>query len=165
MRIIFRKMIIFIVSVMIFTGCSYDSSKGYSKKQLQNEVLQCFIDNDTETLKNMFCATSQRNQDLENEIEKAMHLIDGEICDYSFSRSSESKSVDDGELSLYEYSLQIDEIKTTAGETYLISFGYREVCLENPNSIGIMSMSVYKKNENSTDATLWEKVQIGEYVY
>ncbi|MBP0960222.1 MAG: DUF5104 domain-containing protein, partial [Oscillospiraceae bacterium] len=150
-----RVICVIVLICLSFTlfGCSKSTdNKPNSKKQLQNEVLQCFIDNDTETLKNMFCATSQRNQDLENEIEKAMHLIDGEICDYSFSRSSESKSVDDGELSLYEYSLQIDEIKTTAGETYLISFGYREVCLENPNSIGIMSMSVYKKNENSTDA-------------
>ena len=161
-----RVICVIVLICLSFTlfGCSKSTdNKPNSKKELAKEIVDCFNNDNSERLKNIFCdkITSTHNK-LDEEILSAFNFIDGNITDYDVKLSSEGNEVNEGITTKNEFSLRIENVVTDKNEEYLIIFAYRSVDTENVDNIGMSNMIIYKCENGETDFD--SKITIGRYV-
>ena len=151
-----------LVIALIFTisGCgTYDgynpTRTGYQQAE---SILRCFDEEDSESLKAMFCERVASYHDLDQEIKAAMELFDGQTISHRRIQVGGGEAYDDGELTDGHIWYSIWEIKTDADRNYSIATHSYLVYKRSPRCIGITYLTL-------VDDDTGEKVKIGEYVY
>ena len=159
---------ILIVAIVV-SSCSFSSEEDYESfptgataKELAEEVFTCFIEKDSETLKNHFSPYIQNTYDLDSQIEEAFAFIDGEILSYDEPKGQATGSqVENGEWVKRKLSGKIKNIKTDKGQTYEIVIKYFAIEKNNPDKVGCSGILI--NNTTFTDDTgEMDKYIIGE---
>lgn len=149
-----KKIWIVIVSVttLLLTGCNFDGEEyktpDRQAKDLQSDIMKCFINQDKETLKSFFSEYVIDNYaDIDTQIDEAFDFIDGEIVSYDepFSRAT-------GPMDEKSYGATTDNIITDKGTKYRIIFAGMLTDDENPDYVGVNSIKII----NLTQADLPE---------
>jgi len=139
-----KKICIVIVSVttLLLTGCNFDGEEyktpDRQAKDLQSDIIECFINQDKETLKSFFSEYVIDNYtDIDTQIDEAFDFIDGEIVSYDepFSRAA-------GPSDKKSYGADTNNIKTDKGTEYSISFKGWLTNDEEPDKIGILVLVI-----------------------
>lgn len=106
------------------------------------KVIDCFINKDSETLKNLFCNYVKNTHDLDSEIEEAFGAIKEEIVSYDKFRIGSVDSFEEGVRVYADISCTIP-VKTSDDEEFEICiFSYIENS-ERPNLVGLKMVSIY----------------------
>lgn len=134
--------VILSVTVMLLTGCnlSGEEYKTPTKQaeELQNDIMECFINKDKETLKSYFCQYTLDNAiDIDKKINDAFNLIDGEIVSYDEPYATET-----GNMDRKDYGATTENIITDKGTEYSISFKGWLTNDEEPDKIGILVLVI-----------------------
>ena len=107
-------------------------------KDLQSDIMKCFINQDKETLKSYFSKYVIENYtNIDTQIEEAFDFIDGEIVSYDdpFSRAA-------GPSDEKSYGADTNNIMTDKGTEYRIIFAGMLCDKENPDYVGVNSIKV-----------------------
>jgi len=153
---------ILIVTIMAFsTLCSCGSGEYKTPTQQAEEtlsqILDCFVNNDVETLKGYFCPYIQDNvSDLDQKINDAFNLFDGKIVSYNDpfgSACGSSERKDTGAT--------IENIKTDKGTEYSIAIKAWLTNNKEPEKIGVYVLVVKNETQMSNNGDSEEfKVRI-----
>lgn len=146
-----RKIIIcFLISfvTLIFSSCVTNSSNhkqtpNEAAKELQTQIMECFVTKDKETLKSFFCEYLSSSSSLDSPIEKALNFIDGDIISYDEPFSSAV-----GNSEKKGYGAHTTNIITTKGTEYKIVFDGWFTNDEEPERIGVTRIKVINMTEN-----------------
>ncbi len=144
---------IVILTIFCFTGCrliddiSNELENSSSKKggEIGFEILRCFNERDSESLKEMYSTFIKNTHDLDSEIEEAFTVIDGEIVSYDNFIIGGEKNRLEGETVYSDISCTIP-VKTSNDENFDICIFYIAVC-KNENKIGLKMVSIFKEDE------------------
>ena len=109
------------------------------------EILRCFNEYDSESLKEMYSTFIKNTHDLDSEIEEAFTVIDGEIVSYDNFIIGGEKNRLEGEPVYSDVSCTIP-VKTSNDENFDICIFYIAVC-KNENKIGLKMVSIFKEDE------------------
>lgn len=123
-----------------------DSSSAVGGK-IGFEILRCFNEHDSETLKDMFCPYVQRTHDLDSEIAEAFEIIDNEIISYGNFISGGETLYEEGNIIYKDITCRMP-IKMTNNEKYNICFFYMETN-KNENLVGIKRISIYNEEPDT----------------
>ena len=108
------------------------------------KMLKALSENDKDTVKSMFSKKVKKRKELDKEIDKAMEFFEGKVLEYdSYVSGGDEVSVDNGKITFFTLSIQIESIKTDANKTYSIFGLYYVVNDKDPDSIGLRYISVY----------------------
>lgn len=114
------------------------------------KVIDCFINKDSETLKEMFCSRAKIDPDFDKQIDEAFEYINGNIISYDdYIPSASSANYDEGKLVERFYSPRIKNIKTDAKRTYKIVINLYTVYDKDEERVGINSLTVRENSEDS----------------
>lgn len=117
----------------------WDDSEG---EECGLKVIDCFINKDSETLKDLFCNYVKNTHDLDSEIEEAFGVIKEEIVSYDKFRIGSADSFEEGVRVYADISCTVP-VKTSDDEEFEICiFSYIENS-EKPNLVGLKMISIY----------------------
>lgn len=148
---------IFVILFMIISGLMVGCRPiNDIKEELENsssavggkvglEILRCFNEYDSESLKEMYSTFIKNTHDLDSEIEEAFTVIDGEIVSYDNFIIGGEKNRLEGETVYSDISCTIP-VKTSNDENFDICIFYISVC-KNENKIGLKMVSIFKEDE------------------
>ena len=152
---------ILISVVCILPGCGFNNKPTESQKisdEKSIEIVRCFDEKDVNGLKSLFCDKVQTTYNLDDEIQTAFDFYEGKSESYDLNYGGTAGGWDDGECIDEHISPKIENLKTSAGNTYRIPYHEYVIYKENPKCVGITYIRIYNE-------TTKEMVQIGEYVY
>ncbi|MCM1525045.1 MAG: DUF5104 domain-containing protein, partial [Ruminococcus sp.] len=113
------------------------------------KVIDCFINKDSETLKELFCSKVKNKVDFDEQIDEAFEFVKGNIISYDdHITSSSSVDYDEGKLVKRHYGPSIKNIKTDAKRTYKLYINLYTVYDKDEEQVGITSLTIYE-NEDS----------------
>ena len=115
-------------------------------EEISEKVVECFINEDAEGLKSLFCVSAQRSWAIDKDIQAAFDYIDGDIVSYEIYSGGDGSSVKDGKLVELDVSNHI-EIETETGNVYIIVSAVDIVNKKHSTSEGITGISVRKKKD------------------
>jgi len=108
------------------------------------KMLKALSENDKETIKSMFSKKVKKRKELDKEIDKAMEFFEGKVLEYdSYVSGGDEVSVDNGKITFFTLSIQIESVKTDKNKTYVIVGLYYVVNDKDPDSIGLRYISIY----------------------
>ncbi|MCL2634699.1 MAG: DUF5104 domain-containing protein [Oscillospiraceae bacterium] len=134
--------IILVISMITVTGCvETDSAK---VRAMSEEIMQCFINKDVETLKNMFSpAILTMHDDIDEQIQNAFDFIDGEIISYRIPTAHNMhKQTDGGKATLHTIQPRISNIETVEGKIYRIYYAGQLANAKNEDRVGLTGLRV-----------------------
>lgn len=129
---------ILIVAIVV-SSCSFsgDEDYVYPPKKLAEDVVLCFLEQETETLKSLFSSYIKSKYDMDLQIEEAFAFIDDEILSYDEPFGDESgSSVKNGEWIESKFYGKISNIKTDTGKSYEIIINSFDINKDNPDKVG-----------------------------
>lgn len=149
MKKFFTTFVILIISTMLFCNCGSNNYKTPTQQaeETLSQILECFVNNDVETLKGYFCPYIQDNvSDLDQKINDAFNLFDGKIVSYddpfgSACGSSERKDT----------GATIENIKTDKGTEYSIAIKAWLTNNKEPEKIGVYVLVVKNETQMSNN--------------
>lgn len=159
--------------LFVFSACSNDISennKSCSNKDVGlnyygQTTIDAFMNNDIETLKNIFCKNVSDSHDLKGEIQNAFDFIDGNIISYEKINSEETGGTRrDGETIRRTGFSDIIGIKTDSGKSYEILLLCVLEYSEDISHVGVQDISVYEVNytsENYLSYDIINKITVG----
>lgn len=119
------------------------------------KVIDCFINKDSETLKELFCSRAKNSVDFDKQIDEAFEFIDGNIISYNdYFPTDSSTSYDEGKLVEKYYGPTINNIKTDAQRTYNLYFDLYTVYDKDKGKVGITSLTIYERERKDSRYTL-----------
>lgn len=114
------------------------------------KVINCFINKDSGTLKELFCRKAKKDPDFDKQIDKAFEYINGNIISYDdYIPSCSSTAYDEGKLVEAFFSPRIKNIKTDAKRTYKIVINLYTTYDKDEERVGINSLTVRENSEES----------------
>lgn len=143
-----KKIICIMMSAMIFTlsGCirsiTHSIDPDSEALKLADEVINLFIEKDSEGLKDMFCTTIAESRGFDEDLDIAINYIEGEVTSYKCTLGGSQESVRSGEQTLVKVSPHIEDIVTSSGKSYEIIVNSRLVDVENPEYAGIVTIYI-----------------------
>ncbi|MBO5449119.1 MAG: DUF5104 domain-containing protein [Ruminococcus sp.] len=159
--------------LFIFSACSNDISE-ISKSSFNKNIglndygqttIDAFINDDIETIKNIFCKNVSDSHNLNDEIQNAFDFIDGNIISYEKINSEETGGTRrDGETIRRTGFSDIVGIKTDSGKSYEILLLCVLEYSEDVSHIGVQDISVYEVNytsENYLSYDIINKITVG----
>lgn len=129
-------------------------------EEISEKVVECFINEDAEGLKSLFCVRDQRSWSIDKDIQAAFDYIDGDIVSYEIYSGGDGSSVKDGKLVDLHVSGDI-EIETDIGRIYKIRVSFQIVNKKQPTSEGIIGISVSEENDTLEGAEDDEFITVG----
>jgi len=110
----------------------------YNEEILKN-ILRCFDDKNVEELKNMFSNYTQSNNDIEEQIENAYLMYEGNSVSYDgfWDYGSVYDYKKDGVYIIKKVGAQMENILTTEDKQYIISFHKFIVYDEDKTKLGV----------------------------
>jgi len=125
----------------------WDDSEG---DECALKVMDCFINKDSETLKEMFCSKAKIRPDLDEQISEAFEFIEGNIISYDdYIASYDEVAYEEGKVVERCYVPIIDDIKTDKKRTYKIVISLYTVFNEDEGRVGITSLTIYENEDNA----------------
>lgn len=119
------------------------------------KVIDCFINKDSETLKEMFCSRAKIDPDFDKKIEEAFEFIDGNIISYDdYIACDSGVEYDEGKVVERYYGPSIKNIKTDAQRTYNLYFDLYTVYDKDEEKVGITSLTIYERERKDSRYTL-----------
>jgi len=113
------------------------------------KVMDCFINKDSETLKEMFCSKAKIRPDFDEQINEAFEFIDGNIISYDdYIASMDEVAYEEGKAVERYYVPIIDDIKTDKNRTYKIAIRLYTVFDEDEGRVGITSVTIRENDDN-----------------
>ena len=152
--------------IVLSSGCSGFGeyrSPGNLAKELQSEIMECFVKKDGETLKSFFREYIIENySDIDEQIKAAFDFLDGEIISYDEPFSSASGSHDKK-----DYGATTRNIITDQGTEYIIAFKGWLSNDKEPDKVGTTVIVIQNKTmkdrlEEDENASQLFRVCIGE---
>ncbi|MCR5143632.1 MAG: DUF5104 domain-containing protein [Ruminococcus sp.] len=158
-----------IVIIIMLSSCGKISDNKTPDQQaleVQNQIMECFVNEDKETIKTLFSEDIIQKNDIDSQIEDAFEYIDSEIISYD-----EPKTGETGNIEKKDYGARTTNIITKNGTKYCIGFkgwySYNEI----PEKVGVYCIAVYnetledslskeQKNDESNYSVIigsWEK--------
>ena len=150
----YKKTLIIVLGICLLlgTGCINEDVEG---NKIGDEIIRCLNEDDTQGLKDVFCAESQTSKDLEDQIQDGMDFFEGEVTDPNEANVDGGESVRDGETVEQHYSIEYYELKTDTGKTYeVICSGYF-ICKEDPDVVGVTYIDIYDEDGNVCKIGKW----------
>ena len=150
----YTKLIIVLLSVffLVGTGCENVGKAGEKKYK---EVINCLSEDDSEGLKNLFSIESQKNKDLDSQIEAGMDFFDGKLVSYSYINVVDGNSVVNGETVEEHYTATSYEVKTSKDKVYMILVCAYSINDDYPDRIGICEIDIHDEDENICKIGEW----------
>ena len=145
---------------IVCTGCNNnESSASQISKEHATEIIRCFNENDSESLKNMFCGYISDTHNLDEEINIAFEFIDGEIIDNGdWSGMSEAGlSIRDGKTESLRIQPDMKNITTSSEKKYTIEYNEYIINTITAGYVGITRITII--NENGDKAIIGEIIQ------
>ena len=133
----------------------WDDSEG---EECGLKVIDCFMNKDSETLKDLFCNYVKNTHDLDSEIDEAFGVIKEDIVSCGKFRIGSSDSFDEG-VRVYADTSCTVPIKTSDDEEFEICIFSCIENIEKPNLVGLKMVSIY------SDDTLIYTVGEREIIY
>lgn len=157
------KKIFYILSIicccLLLSGCTFVESS----RNLGEDVLKCFDNDDVSGLKELFCsATVARNEDIEEQIKDAFDFYEGKSTTYGSITAPEERSIRNGRVVKINSNPFILDIETDEGKKYDIKIYAYTINEEHPDFVGISEINIYTRDEN--DNVVLEK-EIGDLIY
>lgn len=157
-----KKVILILLFLLMLSSCTFhDNTEHINQNSIGanmcTTIIECFNNDDADTLKEMFCNEIKQTHNLDQEIINAFNFVDGTITSHSRFTISSGKSVEEGiVVDNHIYSV-IDNVTTDKKGEYMIVFDCNLIYLQNENLVGVLYLKVINN-------TTGEKIQIGEYV-
>lgn len=131
--------------LLLGTGCINEDVEG---NKIGDEIIRCLNEDDTEGLKDVFCAETQTSKDLEDQIQDGMDFFDGKVESHFDAGVDGGHVVQDGETVEQDYSIRYDNLKLDNGKIYtIIAVGYF-ICEEDLDVVGVSEIDIYDKDGN-----------------
>lgn len=125
----------------------WDDSEG---DECALKVMDCFINKDSETLKEMFCSKAKIRPDFDEQINEAFEFIDGNIISYDdYIASMDEVAYDEGKVVRKYHAPVTDHIKTDKNRTYKITINLYTVLDKDEGRVGITSLTVRENKDNA----------------
>jgi len=154
--------------VILLSGCGEDDGSVETAKksnldiarEVAQDIMDCFIDNDQETLYSIFSQYTKETYPINEQIQEAFCFIDGEIISYDLPTDTGGggESVENGRITSQNMTPWIEYIKTDSGKMYRITFQYFTIFNKDKNVEGLRSIIVSLINEKES---LIERTAIG----
>lgn len=150
-KLLLKKRIVFIL--IVITTCASCSLFGNtyistSKEQriIAEEILNYVSQDDTESLKNMFCKkVLDYHSSIDNDITEAMSFFDGSVTSYdkeSRIYDSDEQVIENGKQVKIATSATIKNIKTEKNHIYTIKFYNYLIFEQHPDRVGISEIII-----------------------
>ena len=139
---------IIMITMALLTGCISSNSDYITPDQqadnLTVQIFDCFLNNDSETLKNLFSLNVQESHDLDTEIQEAFDYIGGDIISYDEPDGTIQGKTRRAEEGITQMVLggSIRNIETDTGKTYRISFTSYAINKDDEDDVGVISIGV-----------------------
>lgn len=149
--------------VVQLTACGFQRGKkeayktpGQQARELYVKIMDCFMNRDKDTLRSFFSQYSIENSpDIENEMETAFALFDGEIVSYEEPFGDACGGFDDKAFGADSY------IKTDKGTEYWLTFSGWLTYAENESKVGVSYIKVVNVTEcDRREEKEWENYTI-----
>jgi hypothetical protein len=147
-----RKMLVFIyISILALTsGCVVNEREVTISKG--NEIIEALKSQDKEGLKALFSVHTLEEFDVDAQIDEAFKFMEGEIVGtYDSKRSSVSSSTRGSVEPSLLIAAHIDNIETTSGEKYNISFVYMYLDTEDADNNGLSRLRIFDEEDNECE--------------
>mgnify|MGYP004658680783 CR=1 FL=1 len=141
---------VIILVVGMFSSC--ESNGTFSSNEFGLEILKCFNEHDSETLKDMFCPYVQQTHDLDSEIAGAFKIIDNEIISYGNFIGGGETLYEEGNIIYKDITCRMP-IKLSNDEKYSIYFFYMKTN-KNEELVGIKRISIYNEELDTLLCTI-----------
>ena len=127
-----------------------DDSKFAEEKMLS--VLNCFDDNDTAGLKELFSESVVKHNELDKQIEKAFDSYDGKSVSHKEAECEICQSECGKDHYTYK-SIRIimDNVVTNSNKEYFIELVYVLVNEEDPSQVGLLQLSLYDAKDTNKE--------------
>ncbi|MDE7295421.1 MAG: DUF5104 domain-containing protein, partial [Oscillospiraceae bacterium] len=110
-------------------------------------VMDCFINEDVEGLKKLFCYKVNHGTDLDKEITEAFEFIDGNIISYDDDSSCTSRvAYDEGKAVERYYCPFVDNITTDKNKVYTMNIGLYTVYEKDDGYVGVDAIVIRNSN-------------------
>ena len=107
------------------------------------KVMDCFINEDVEGLKKLFCEKVNHGTDLDEEITEAFEFIDGNIISYDDDISCSSRvAYDEGKVSERYYGPFVGNITTDKNKVYTMNISLYTVYEKDDRYVGVDAIVV-----------------------
>ena len=162
------SIVMLILSTSLFTGCfskTYYSVNGVEQKYRSDdsaakglivEVLRCFDEEDSESLKRLFCDETLARPTIDDEIQAAMEFYQGKSISHGLVSSGSGGKTIAGGITRLDAAPYIDGIKTDANGTYRLGCFTNFVYAKDRDREGIVYISITPENG--------EKCLVGEWL-
>ncbi len=150
----YKKTLIIVLGICLLlgTGCINEETEG---QKIGDEVLRCLGEDDTQGLKDVFCAESQTSKDLENQIQVGMDFFDGKDTSHFDAAVGGGESVRDGETVEQYYGIHYNNLKTDTGKTYTVICDGYFICNEDPDRVGVSEIKIIDEDGNECKIGEW----------
>ena len=111
------------------------------------KVIDCFINKDSETLKEMFCSRARNIPDFDEHINEAFAFIDGNIISYDdYIASCSEVAYEEGKLVERYYGPFVDNITTDKNKVYTMNISLYAVYEKDNGYVGVSSIVICESN-------------------
>ncbi|MGN0632544.1 MAG: DUF5104 domain-containing protein [Oscillospiraceae bacterium] len=154
-----RRILVLLLSMsIVLTSCSFPfSSKENTPgrvelaEQTQNEIMDCFLNKDSEGIINLMSPYVQQNYALDTEIEEAFEYIDGEIVSYDEPKFGASAAAsDESGWVRYGYHGSTENVITDKGTEYTISFKGWCIYRDDASKVGVYRIYISNETKKET---------------
>lgn len=119
---------------------------------LTKETLQCIIDNNIDSLIQLFCQKVSDECDLEEQLSDFSAFIDGKVISYNDLKWNISAiTKEDGEITYQELFGWIKELKTDKGNSYFIRISSVYQYVDHEEYIGINSITITSADNDGSN--------------
>jgi hypothetical protein len=148
-----KKVFLFLILLLTFTGCSSESGYINSYKEVNSiftSLIAALENKDKQTIKELFAIEVQQNaESLDEQIEDLITYFDGDVISYDTAKVyGEGKVVNDGVITYYRVGNARSENVVTTKETYKISFSEILVDADKKSNEGIWRIWIGKSEED-----------------
>ncbi len=141
--------ILLIINMVSMCGCANGAPNEFKEgKSLALEVLRCLDEEDTESLKSLFCEEVQSTHNLDEEIKEAMEYYDGKTVEYRNIQIGGGDSVRDGKIVKLDIVPVVRNVETDAQKKYNIAIHSYLIYEEKPSCVGITYINIIDKDND-----------------
>jgi len=133
-----------------FIGCGDDALPEDKCDKKIEELFGCLNAQDADGLKSMFCEIIKNTENFDEQIQKALDFLEGEVISYRDSGGASSGySRRWWKTTEFHYSAYIQDIETSSGKIYVIRFYGKLINNSNEDTIGLSEL--YIKDEKGDE--------------
>lgn len=145
--------LIFLLIVILFSGCNLveaieiTNNDSEIVKSRSEEIIRCFDERDSESIKKMMCSETISNvSDIDEQIQSAFEIYEGKSESYEVVYAGMAGSMQEGVWTDKHTSVKIKDIATDSGGKYIISYTEYFIYDDDENRVGVIAISL--RNDN-----------------